>query len=65
MDLAAPETVRATVPKSTVPAGAHFDGEGRHKDPAACDAAAKTMLDQLAWWGHALRNAKSSHPYAG
>jgi NAD(P)H-dependent FMN reductase len=56
-------TVRDTV--SFHHAGAHFDGEGRHKDPAACDAAAKTMLDQLAWWGHALRNAKYSHPYAG
>ncbi|MFF3248155.1 NADPH-dependent FMN reductase [Streptomyces sp. NPDC002870] len=56
-------SVRDTV--SFHQAGTHFDGDGRHKDPAACDAAAKTMLDRLAWWGHALRNAKSSHPYAG
>lgn len=56
-------TVRDTV--SFHNAGAHFDDRGQHTDPAAPDAAAKSMLDQLAWWGHALRNAKSSHPYAG
>ncbi|WP_406267586.1 NAD(P)H-dependent oxidoreductase [Streptomyces sp. NBC_00191] len=54
-------TVRDTV--SFHNAATHFDGEGRHKDPAACDAAAKVMLDQLAWWGNALRTAKSAHPY--
>jgi NAD(P)H-dependent FMN reductase len=41
-----------------------FDAEGRHKDPAACEQAATRMLDQLAWWGHALRNAKATRPYA-
>ncbi|MFI1399913.1 NADPH-dependent FMN reductase [Streptomyces sp. NPDC020681] len=56
-------TVRDTV--SFHHAHSHFDDRGRHKDPAACDAAAKAMLDQLAWWGHALRDAKSAHPYAG
>ncbi|MEV3991099.1 NAD(P)H-dependent oxidoreductase [Streptomyces sp. NPDC049837] len=56
-------TVRDTV--SFHNAHGHFDDEGRHKDPTAPDAAAKTMLDQLAWWGHALRNAKSLHPYGG
>ncbi|WP_327323472.1 NAD(P)H-dependent oxidoreductase [Streptomyces sp. NBC_01210] len=56
-------TVRDTV--SFHNAGSQFDDEGQHKDPTACDAAAKTMLDQLAWWGHALRNAKSVCPYAG
>ncbi|MFF2325829.1 MULTISPECIES: NADPH-dependent FMN reductase [unclassified Streptomyces] len=44
-------------------AGALFDDEGRHRDPAGCDAAAKTMLDQLVWWGRALRDAKAVHPY--
>jgi NAD(P)H-dependent FMN reductase len=44
-------------------AGALFDDEGRHKDPAACDAAAKSMLDQLVWWGRALREAKERRPY--
>lgn len=56
-------TVRDTV--SFHNAHAHFDAEGRHKDPARCDAAAKTMLDRLAWWGLALRDAKSVRPYAG
>lgn len=39
-----------------------FDGDGKAVDPAA-DAAAKTMLDQLAWWAHALRDAKAARPY--
>ncbi|WP_326669922.1 NADPH-dependent FMN reductase [Streptomyces sp. NBC_01257] len=46
-------------------AGALFDDEGRHKDPAGPDAAAKTLLDQLVWWGRALRDAKAVHPYGG
>ncbi|MGH4028108.1 NADPH-dependent FMN reductase [Actinomycetota bacterium Odt1-20B] len=54
-------TVRETV--SFHNAGAHFDDEGNHRDPAAPDAAAKAMLDQLAWWGHALREAKAVRPY--
>ncbi|MCW2915758.1 MAG: NADPH-dependent reductase [Actinomycetia bacterium] len=36
-----------------------FGPDGLPKDPTGCDAAAKTMLDQLAWWAHALRNAKA------
>ncbi|MFE7357976.1 NADPH-dependent FMN reductase [Streptomyces sp. NPDC057543] len=44
-------------------AGALFDGEGRHKDPSGCDAAAKSLLDQLVWWGRALRDAKAVRPY--
>ncbi|MFD5115717.1 NADPH-dependent FMN reductase [Streptomyces sp. NPDC058391] len=56
-------TVRDTV--SFHHAGARFDDDGRHKDPADCDAAATVMLDQLAWWGLALRDAKSARPYAG
>ncbi|MEV5203646.1 NAD(P)H-dependent oxidoreductase [Streptomyces sp. NPDC053720] len=44
-------------------AGALFDDEGRHQDPAGCDAAAKVLLDQLVWWGHALRDAKAVRPY--
>ncbi|AXG77722.1 NADPH-dependent FMN reductase [Streptomyces paludis] len=55
-------TVRDTV--SFHRAGAHFDGEGRPKDPTEADAAAKAMLDQLAWWALALREAKSVRPYA-
>ncbi|MFF1922696.1 NADPH-dependent FMN reductase [Streptomyces sp. NPDC058221] len=44
-------------------AGALFDDEGRHRDPAGPDAAAKTLLDQLVWWGRALRDAKEVRPY--
>lgn len=54
-------TVRDTV--SFHNAGAHFDDEGNHRDPAGPDAAAKTMLDQVAWWAAALRSAKEVHPY--
>jgi NAD(P)H-dependent FMN reductase len=56
-------TVRNTV--SFHNAGALFDDQGRHKDPTDADAAAKMMLDQLAWWGLALREAKVARPYAG
>ncbi|MEU9618062.1 NADPH-dependent FMN reductase [Streptomyces sp. NPDC088846] len=44
-------------------AGALFDEEGRHKDPSGCDAAAEALLDQLVWWGRALRDAKAVRPY--
>ncbi|MFJ2471583.1 NADPH-dependent FMN reductase [Streptomyces sp. NPDC087659] len=56
-------TVRDTV--SFRNAGEQFDSEGRHRDPAAPEAAVKTMLDQLAWWGSALREAKARRPYGG
>ncbi|MFI2210767.1 NADPH-dependent FMN reductase [Streptomyces sp. NPDC020141] len=56
-------TIRNTV--SFHNAHGQFDAEGRHKDPAACDTAAVDMLDQLAWWGHALREAKEARPYGG
>lgn len=54
-------TIRETV---CFPGGwAKFDTDGVATDPAS-DAAAKTMLDQLAWWAHALRDARAVHPYA-
>ncbi|MFF9348245.1 NADPH-dependent FMN reductase [Streptomyces sp. NPDC014734] len=53
--------VRETV--SFPNAGSLFDDEGRHRDPADCDAAAKTLLDRLVWWGRALRDAKAVRPY--
>ncbi|NEY36801.1 NADPH-dependent FMN reductase [Streptomyces sp. PRKS01-65] len=56
-------TVRDTV--SFHNAGASFDDEGRPKDPTGPDAAAKVMLDQLVWWGTALREAKEKRPYDG
>ncbi|MBV1937089.1 NAD(P)H-dependent oxidoreductase [Streptomyces sp. BV286] len=54
-------TVRDTV--SFHNAGASFDDRGRHTDPAAPNAAAKVMLDQLAWWGSVLKEAKAVRPY--
>lgn len=56
-------TIRDTV--SFHNAGASFDDNGRLKDPSAADAAAKAMLDQLVWWGRALREANGRRPYAG
>ncbi|WP_369195759.1 NADPH-dependent FMN reductase [Streptomyces djakartensis] len=55
-------TVRDTV--SFHNAGASFDDRGALRDPSGPDAAAKTMLDQLVWWGRALREARAQHPYA-
>ena len=40
-----------------------FGGDGRPNDPEGASAAAKGMLDQLAWWGHALRDARAVRPY--
>lgn len=40
-----------------------FDDNGRLKDPDGPNAAATTLLDQLTWWAHALRHAKSTRPY--
>ncbi|WP_155058371.1 NADPH-dependent FMN reductase [Streptomyces blattellae] len=56
-------TIRDTV--SFHNAGASFDDDGRLKDPSGADAAAKGMLDQLVWWGRALREAKGRWPYTG
>lgn len=41
-----------------------FDESGRHTDPEAPEAAAKSLLTQLAWWAHALRDAKAVRPFA-
>ncbi|AZQ74367.1 NADPH-dependent oxidoreductase [Streptomyces luteoverticillatus] len=41
-----------------------FDDTGRPHDTAS-DTAAEEQLDQLAWWGTALRNARTTHPYQG
>ncbi|WP_327111558.1 NAD(P)H-dependent oxidoreductase [Nocardia sp. NBC_01730] len=40
-----------------------FDQQGELKEPEAAATAAKTMLDQLIWWAHALRDAKATRPY--
>lgn len=55
-------TVRDTV--SFHHAGTAFDDGGTLKDPSGPDAAAELMLDQLAWWAHALRDARRTTPYA-
>ncbi|MDN3020379.1 NAD(P)H-dependent oxidoreductase [Streptomyces sp. S.PB5] len=40
-----------------------FDDNGKLLDPSGPDAAAKTMLDQLVWWGTGLREARQKRPY--
>ena len=37
-----------------------FDTSGQPLDETAAAGAAKAMLDELAWWAHALRNARAS-----
>ncbi|WP_405767851.1 NADPH-dependent FMN reductase [Streptomyces sp. NBC_01538] len=56
-------TVRDTV--SFHNAGASFDDEGQLRDPSGPDAAAKTMLDQVVWWGRTLREGRAARPYGG
>lgn len=55
-------TIRDTV--SLAMAHGLFDDAGELREPAGPEAAAKTMLDELAWWAHALRSARAAHPYA-
>lgn len=41
-----------------------FATDGSWPRPSAgYDAAAKALLDQLSWWGHALRAARTARPY--
>lgn len=54
-------TMRDTV--SFAMAGNLFDSNGQPTDPE-CNGAAKTMLDQLSWWGHTLREGRGKRPYA-
>ncbi|MFF2301444.1 NADPH-dependent FMN reductase [Streptomyces sp. NPDC058128] len=54
-------TIRETVGLQGV--WGQFDENGRAVDPAT-DTAAKAMLDQLVWWGEALRDARANKPYA-
>lgn len=37
--------------------------DGPPFDTTALDHAARGLLDQLAWWGYALRAARADHPY--
>jgi NAD(P)H-dependent FMN reductase len=41
-----------------------FDAEGRPKDESTKGRAASKLLDQLAWWGHALRHARRAPAHA-
>lgn len=54
-------TIRDTV--SFHLAHRQFDGDGRPRDPETVARAAATLLDQLTWWGRALRDARVAHPY--
>ncbi len=54
-------TIRETV--SFHGARGQFDEGGRPINAAAVGTAADTMLNQLAWWAHALRAARAAHPY--
>ncbi|WP_371527580.1 NAD(P)H-dependent oxidoreductase [Streptomyces sp. NBC_01283] len=54
-------TIRNTV--SFHNAFGSFGEDGAVDDPMV-DTAAKALLDQLAWWAHALRDARSHTPYA-
>ncbi|MFH8346979.1 NADPH-dependent FMN reductase [Streptomyces sp. NPDC018045] len=56
-------TVRETV--SFPMAGRLFDDEGALREPLDADRAATVLLDQLAWWAHALREAREARPYGG
>lgn len=40
-----------------------FDAQGRPLSPQDCEGAAKVLLDQLTWWGRALRSARVERPY--
>jgi NAD(P)H-dependent FMN reductase len=55
-------TVRETVSFHRVTAD-HFAPDGPAHTPDGAPAAAKTLLDQLDWWAHALRNARADRPY--
>ncbi|MBG0830699.1 NAD(P)H-dependent oxidoreductase [Planomonospora sp. ID67723] len=41
-----------------------FDEDGEPLDPAGVNGAAKVLLDQLIWWGTALREAREARPYS-
>jgi NAD(P)H-dependent FMN reductase len=41
-----------------------FDDAGALSDAEEPDAAAKVLLDQLAWWARALHEARTARPYA-
>src|SRR5882757_2640541 len=56
-------TVRDTV--SFHMAHGRFDADGSPHDAVGPSAAATVLLDQLVWWGRALRAARARVPYGG
>ena len=44
-------------------AGKRFDAQGRLDDPEPSVLSAGLLLDQLDWWGRALRTARAERPY--
>ena len=54
-------TVRDTVSFHGV--WGQFDDHGIPHDLEGVNQAAKTMLDQLLWWGQATRDARATRPY--
>jgi NAD(P)H-dependent FMN reductase len=54
-------TVRNNVGFNLLDGG--FDEAGARLDTDRAVQAARTMLDQLTWWGRALRSARAEHPY--
>ncbi|MEV6552202.1 NAD(P)H-dependent oxidoreductase [Streptomyces sp. NPDC051597] len=55
-------TVRDTV--SFHHAHGLFGPDGELAEPSGPETAVKRLLDQLAWWGRTLRDAKETRPYA-
>lgn len=54
-------TIRDSV--SFIGAAYAFNEEGQPRDPKDCTAAAKILIDQLAWWAVSLREAREKRPY--
>lgn len=59
--------LRATTVRDTVSfqgGAVAFDQAGRPREPDGCAIALKALLDDLTWWGTALRAARRARPYA-
>ena len=56
-------SVRDSVSFHNIDSQELFDGSGVPYDAAGCNAAAKSMLDQLTWWGLALRAGRAARPF--
>lgn len=54
-------TIRETV--SFHGAQARFDADGNPHDADAVNTAAGSLLDQLTWWSHTLREGRELRPY--